>query len=214
MDRFRNYKIFFYFIIFFSKTIPSTLSKLRSLFFLDLSNNMLTGPLFNFTKFSSSITIMNLENNKFMGPMPPSIGLCSNLVQLGFGSSFKDGCNISGTLPLSFANLVQLTYLSFGNAGMINVPTTNNIITLFFSSLVNLKQLYLGGTKFRGYIPFSLCKLTKLDIGPIPRYPCCIDKSYLYNSNATCVTEKPTRAPTSLPAVAPLRSSTLVRSSE
>ncbi|XP_074291582.1 receptor-like protein EIX2 [Silene latifolia] len=130
----------------FCPETPSILSE------VDLSNNLLFGKLpdcwMNF-----DLIRLHLENNRFYGSIPKSIGTLKNLEYLHlYNNSF------SGPIPSSLENCASLTTLNLGyNSFTGNIPP-------WIGNLEMLGILILRKNNFLGEIPASLCQLSNLQI--------------------------------------------------
>ncbi|XP_060667247.1 receptor-like protein 33 [Ziziphus jujuba] len=154
---------------------PKRIFQLPNIQVVDLSyNEDLTGSLPEFYS-GSNLTSLALENAKFVGKIPNSIGNLKSLDELVLQS-----CMFSGPVPYSIGNLSQLSYLSLSfNFFNGQLPSTlgnlakiqelelgrNEFSGEFPSSLGNLPQLenlYLYQNNFRSHVPSSLANFTKL----------------------------------------------------
>ncbi|KAG5581747.1 hypothetical protein H5410_052374 [Solanum commersonii] len=158
-----------------SGTISPSLSKLKMLTSISLTNlkNLVGTP--NFLLSFPNIQIVYLENNKLSGQIPPKIG---NLTQL-FALSFL-GNKLTGPIPSSIGQLTQLSQLKLGDNLLTGtIPNTFNklkslsylsleknqlsgSIPNFFNSLSNLRILTLSHNKFTGNIPSSITALAPI----------------------------------------------------
>lgn len=136
-----------------SGTISPSLSKLQYLdgiYLLDLKN--LTGPFPNFLLSLPRLTYIYIENNKFYGRIPKTIG--NNLTQL-YALSLQ-GNRFSGSIPSSIGQLSQLNQLQLGR----NLLT--GTIPRSFRRLKNLTVLYLDSNQLSGPIPDIFSGLSSL----------------------------------------------------
>ncbi|GLT49886.1 hypothetical protein SLA2020_234100 [Shorea laevis] len=149
--------------------ISSELCKANSLEILDFSHNNLSGMIPNcLPNLSSSLSVLNLQANRFHGDMP---------------SMFPKGCRIQnfnlhgnqmeGLLPRALVNCRILEVLDIGNN---NVKDT---FPYWLESLPKLQVLILRLNKFHGFVHntkanSSFSKLRVLDlsnnnfVGPLP----------------------------------------------
>ncbi|XVF68257.1 hypothetical protein PTKIN_Ptkin10aG0190800 [Pterospermum kingtungense] len=73
---------------------------------LNLSNNVLSGPLpYSLSNFSS-LEVLLLSGNQFSGPIPPCIGELRQVMKLDLSRN-----SLSGTIPPEIGNCSHLTYL-------------------------------------------------------------------------------------------------------
>ncbi|XP_037469840.1 probable LRR receptor-like serine/threonine-protein kinase At3g47570 [Triticum dicoccoides] len=126
---------------------------------LEMSNNELTATneyggwefLDSLTK-CNSLEILSLDNNKFSGTMPRSIGnLSRKLLDLNLG-----GNRISGSIPSGMENLIALQTLGLES----NLLT--GTIPEGIGKLKNLTELRLQENKLSGPVPSSIGSLTEL----------------------------------------------------
>ncbi|XP_048231437.1 probable LRR receptor-like serine/threonine-protein kinase At3g47570 isoform X1 [Ricinus communis] len=164
----------------FIGSIPSSFSNASNLVWLIMSENKLTGRVpsleqlhnlqilglgYNYLGLeandldfvSSLVNCTNLwrleiHNNKFHGVLPESISnFSTTFSQLVIAEN-----NISGRIPSSISNLVNLERLEMANNQLSgNIPSN-------FGNLNMLKVLHLFGNKLSGTIPSSLGNLTML----------------------------------------------------
>ncbi|KAJ0941445.1 putative leucine-rich repeat-containing, plant-type, leucine-rich repeat domain superfamily [Helianthus annuus] len=124
------------------------------LYFLDLSNNFLTGQvpdcLWNF----KSLDVLNLGHNNFFGRLPASIESLFNLEVLYL---YKN--KFTGELPLSLKNCTNLKFL---NLGVNNF--SGNVPAWIGENLSKLYVLSLSANNFFGTIPLQLCQLVNLQL--------------------------------------------------
>ncbi|KAM1014691.1 hypothetical protein ACFX2I_044535 [Malus domestica] len=73
---------------------------------LNLSNNLLSGPLPSSLSNFSSLQILLLSGNQFSGPIPPSIGQLHQALKLDLSRN-----SLSGEIPPEIGNCFHLTYL-------------------------------------------------------------------------------------------------------
>jgi len=150
--------------------IPPQFGKLTNLTFVDLSNNSLSGNLFdifrpliklyqfyvNENSFTGTIpawianhftnlNLMSLRSNRFHGTIPTQIGLISsNIVEMHFSLNF-----FTGTIPSTYGQLSTLTYLSLRNNFL------GGTVPFQLGELYQLIQLSLYENNLVGTIPSS-----------------------------------------------------------
>ncbi|KAE8706617.1 Detected protein of confused Function [Hibiscus syriacus] len=73
---------------------------------LNLSNNLLSGPLPFSLSNMSSLEILLLSGNQFSGSIPPSIGELRQVLKLDLSRN-----SLSGSIPVEIGNCFHLTYL-------------------------------------------------------------------------------------------------------
>ncbi|KAL7608397.1 hypothetical protein Lser_V15G11290 [Lactuca serriola] len=178
--------------------LPSAIGEmLPNLELLQLSRNLLTGPLSPSISNMSNLTFLEVNNNNFSGKLTTDFGKLKNIYFLSLAfNSFRSGeadsmkfldtlgnctrlellrldnCKFQGVLPTTIGNLSdQLGLLNLeGNYLYGNLPSS-------IGNLVGLETLVLARNGFTGKIPSTFGKLQKLQIvdlsrnqflGPIP----------------------------------------------
>ncbi|CAH2060664.1 unnamed protein product [Thlaspi arvense] len=162
----------------FSGSIPRGF--LQNLYTLDLSNNMVSGEIYDDIGFFSNLRVLDLGGNVLTGHVPTNIGNLSRLKFLTLASNQLTGDlpaelglmknlkwiylgynNLSGEIPYQIGDLSALNHLDL---------VYNNISGPIPSSLGDLKELeymFLYQNKLSGQIPpsiFSLHNLIALDL--------------------------------------------------
>jgi Leucine-rich repeat (LRR) protein len=99
-----------------SGELPSTLSNLSNLVWLDISNNQLTGTIPESIKLMDKLQLLNLSGNSLSGSIPRQIGQLWNLQTLILNNN-----NFSGTLPNDLGNLGNLQYLVLSKKSFFTV---------------------------------------------------------------------------------------------
>ncbi|KAG6596957.1 putative LRR receptor-like serine/threonine-protein kinase, partial [Cucurbita argyrosperma subsp. sororia] len=145
---------------------PPELWILKSLIYLNLEKNLLSGPLSPSVGKLTQLSTLIIRINKLSGELPKELGLLSNLRFLAFGTN-----NFSGPLPSELGKLFMLEELYFDSSGVQgDIPTT-------FSNLTNLRTVWASDNELTGKIPGFIgdwSKLTTLRfqgnsfMGPIP----------------------------------------------
>ncbi|CAL5010756.1 unnamed protein product [Urochloa decumbens] len=179
---------------------PSSLSGLTYLRRLDLAGNRLGGGVPS--PLPPSLERLNLSHNVLQGPVPPELGSLRRLRELNLGYN-----NLTGTIPASLGNLTSLTLLSLtsnnlagaipadlgnlqaltglylnGNMLQGSIPSTvfnisslqqlvvqiNNLTGTLppdaGGRLPSLKLLNVDSNQLHGAIPASLCNASKLEV--------------------------------------------------
>lgn len=75
-------------------TIPAILSSFKKLTLLDLSHNDLIGSIPNWgpqSAFASTLTYINVENNRLTGSVPPSLGFLKHLYTMNLANNMLNG---------------------------------------------------------------------------------------------------------------------------
>ena len=182
---------------------------------LDLSNNALSGSIFQFLCYgmdeSKRLGILSLENNSLSGELPDCWMKWQTLEVLNLGNN-----KFTGNLPTSMGNLSSLVSLILRKnnfAGVISVASLENCTGLWvFDAAENqfvgnvptwigerfplLKLLILRSNKLHGLLPMQLCQLSSLQIldlaynnlsGNIPR--CINNFSAMVNADHLGLTD-------------------------
>ncbi|XLT91344.1 hypothetical protein HN873_013019 [Arachis hypogaea] len=173
-------------------TIPSEISTLTKLMYLDLSSNYLEGELPTPISNLTQLKLVNVASNFLRGVIPSTFGQLKCLAQLSLHSNNLEGPipiperlgylkhleqltlsnnSLNGSIPSTFGQLEDLESLSL-DSNHIEGP-----IPVEFENLFHLKALDLSHNNISGVIPSGigqLSRLSTLDIsnnslkGPIP----------------------------------------------
>ncbi|KAI5600672.1 hypothetical protein BDE02_01G040500 [Populus trichocarpa] len=139
----------------FSGTISNLCSiACERLFYLDLSDNCLSGEIPDCWMTCKELNILNLAGNNFSGRIPASLGSLVFIQTLNLKNN-----SFSGELPPSLANCTQLEILDLGEnrlSGKIPSWIGENLSSLV---VLRLRSNYLDGT-----LPLVLCHLAHLQI--------------------------------------------------
>lgn len=141
----------------FKGALPDTFSMLKSLESLDLSSNNITGKIppgicQNPEGKPSNLKELYLQNNEFAGPIPPTIGNCSQLVSLDLSFNY-----LTGRIPPSLGSLTQLKDLiMWMNKLEGEIPSE-----LMYTRA--LENLILDYNELTGTIPSGLMNCTNLN---------------------------------------------------
>ncbi|MCY3808038.1 MAG: putative Ig domain-containing protein [Gemmatimonadetes bacterium] len=132
--------------------IPSELSEMSNLEFLDLSLNEVTGEIPSELGELSNLVVLVLTSNLLTGEIPPELAELPNLGQLSL-----DGNELTGEIPPELAELPNLEFLGLGGNSLVGgIPPE-------LGELSNLEVLYLGGNSLTGEIPPELGDLSNLE---------------------------------------------------
>ncbi|XP_004298469.1 PREDICTED: LRR receptor-like serine/threonine-protein kinase FLS2 [Fragaria vesca subsp. vesca] len=150
-------------------SIPSSISKMKSLSSLDLSRNYLSGNIPSDWKGLQSLTTIDFSNNNLFGQIPSS--MCSQLPSLSWLRLSNN--NLSGEIALSLRNCTNLYTLDLGGNKF-----SGTIPTWIGDDLHLFSYLLLGANMFTGNIPQQICGLPDVHVlnlsqnilsGSIPR---------------------------------------------
>nr|TKW09187.1 hypothetical protein SEVIR_6G076900v2 [Setaria viridis] len=132
--------------------IPESLGNTsRSLSYVNLADNILSGGIPYSLATSSSLTALILANNNLSGGIPHSLATSSSLTRLDLAVN-----RLSGMIPASLFN--GSSQLAFVNLGwnLFSGPIPD------FHSMVALQNLSLSGNNLLGSIPASLGNVSSL----------------------------------------------------
>ncbi|KAF2283830.1 hypothetical protein GH714_016313 [Hevea brasiliensis] len=134
----------------FSGSLPETLSECSSLNYVRIADNELSGPVP--IKFWGLHTfLLELSNNKFEGPISPSISGARGLTRL-----LISGNNFSGKLPAEMCELHEVIEINLGrNQFEGELPSC-------ITELKKLQKLDMQDNMFSGEIPSSVGSLRDL----------------------------------------------------
>ncbi|TYK16078.1 LRR receptor-like serine/threonine-protein kinase FLS2 [Cucumis melo var. makuwa] len=151
----------------------SFLSKIQH---LDLSYNMLDGPIPSILQNMTSMKFLNLYDNRYNSSIPSWLSNLKNLDTLNLGlnflSSIQGGCQEyclerldlehtqlgSHKIPSWLGELRNLKHLNLGNNSLYGpIPSS-------FGNLSNLEELFISYNMLTGEIPISFGKLSNLMI--------------------------------------------------
>ncbi|KAJ4759958.1 Non-specific serine/threonine protein kinase [Rhynchospora pubera] len=135
-----------------SGPIPPSLSLLRTLRHLNLSNNGLNGTFPRSLAVLRSLTVLDLYNNNLTGPLPKELAQIPNLRHVHLGGNF-----FSGKIPVEYGSWRFIEYLALsGNELVGPIPPE-------LGKLSTLKELYLGYyNSYAGGLPAELGNLSNL----------------------------------------------------
>ncbi|KAJ0988134.1 hypothetical protein J5N97_006490 [Dioscorea zingiberensis] len=98
----------------FSSSIPYSLPSLKSLKLLNVSHNLLSGPIGNLFTNMQSLEQLDLSSNSFSGDLPTSFSTLTNLHNLYLqDNQFTGSVNFLANLPLSVLNLENNHFSGF-----------------------------------------------------------------------------------------------------
>ncbi|KAH0726818.1 hypothetical protein KY284_002683 [Solanum tuberosum] len=138
----------------FIGTIPYSITSVKQLLRLDLSDNHLSGKIPDWWYDLQQLQVIDLSGNNLSGTIPPSV--CSPLSLFWLRLCRN---NLSGGLPKSLRNCNSLRALDIGENKI-----TGTIPEWFGESLLSLQKLRMTGNMIHGRIPPQLCQLSNLQI--------------------------------------------------
>ncbi|KAF8690454.1 hypothetical protein HU200_040808 [Digitaria exilis] len=145
-----NLEKFIVFMNMFTGPFPTSLKTCRSLKFLSLGRNQITGNVSSLGPYPRLVEA-HLANNNFTGVLSKTWASSINLTVLYMAKNM-----ITGRLPVEFSNLEKLEKLLInGNNLTGNIPPE-------LSNLVNLYRLDLSQNQFSGHIPPEFGKMRNL----------------------------------------------------
>lgn len=136
-------------------TIPETIVNLATLTHLDLSQNLLQGPISEvFGDTLVNLTYLFLAENAFdPGPIPLSVSNLPSLQELSLKSTQR-----TGEIPDVVGLLTNLVFLDLDHNELSGeIPSS-------LASLTNLKLLLLNRNKLEGFIPAEFSRLSQLEL--------------------------------------------------
>uniref|UniRef100_A0ACD5XR21 Uncharacterized protein n=1 Tax=Avena sativa TaxID=4498 RepID=A0ACD5XR21_AVESA len=155
--------------------LPTTISNISSLQWIDLSNNLLTEPIPKSITVMKNLAWLDLSSNDISGTIPKGIGILGNLERL-----FLQRNKLFGSIPSSFGNLSRLEKIDLSNNQLSSViPASlfhlDKVIELNLSynsfdgtlhanisGLIQTYQIDLSSNFFIGSIPESIGQLKML----------------------------------------------------
>ncbi|KAI4346674.1 hypothetical protein L6164_007550 [Bauhinia variegata] len=135
-----------------SGPLPADMGRMcRSLKYLDISGNQITGQVPIGSGEFMSLIALNLSWNHLQGKIPDTIGQIKDLTFLSLA-----GNNLNGSIPTSIGQLYSLEVLDLSSNSLTgDIPTV-------IQSLKNLTALLLNNNKLSGHVPAGLAYVTTL----------------------------------------------------
>ncbi|MBK8547402.1 MAG: hypothetical protein IPL63_08430 [Saprospiraceae bacterium] len=132
-------------------SLPREMNKLQNLEILNLSGNLLGGPVNAALGSLPNLKILNLSLNYFNKKLPSNLGNLANLKKLLLNQN-----EITGSIPASFGQLKQLDELILSN-NKLSGPIPGEI-----GNMTNLRVISLTSNQISGNLPPELGKLSKM----------------------------------------------------
>ncbi|KQJ87419.1 probable LRR receptor-like serine/threonine-protein kinase At3g47570 [Brachypodium distachyon] len=132
--------------------LPSTLSNLSNLNWIDVSYNLLTEAIPESITSMENLVVLNLSRNNILGPIPTKISMLKSLERL-----FLDGNKFLGSIPSNIGNLSRLEYIDLSSNLLSSAPPAS----LF--QLDRLIQLNISYNSFSGALPADVGQLTQIN---------------------------------------------------
>ncbi|KAK9714530.1 hypothetical protein RND81_06G101600 [Saponaria officinalis] len=120
---------------------------------IDLSNNKLKGNIHPSITDLENLVSLDLTANRLTGELPTSIGDLIALRNLSLSSN-----SLSGSIPESMISMPELEYIDLSSNQF------NGTIPKFFNKLKRLKYLSLENNNFHGIMPFNQTFIAKLEV--------------------------------------------------
>eukprot|EP01018_Ginkgo_biloba_P016753 Gb_28309 [translate_table: standard] len=135
-------------------TLPSSIGQLSNkLTYLSLGTNLIGGKLPQQIGNLTNLTVLSLEVNLFIGPIPSALCTLEQLQILYMG-----GNKFEGSIPTEIGQLTSLGLLS------LDQTTLSGQIPHSLGHLPQLRRLYLDGNQLSGNIPASLGDCRTLEL--------------------------------------------------
>ena len=153
-------------------SVPESWAGLQGLFHLDLSSNLLSGPMPDHLGNMTLLSYLFLANNTFSpGPIPESFAKLINMEELSLKRTGRigvlpewvsdwedltlldlDNNNFSGEIPESYGSLTNLEFL------LLNRNNISGELPATFSAMTNLRAVFLEKNSMTGQLDV-LCNL-------------------------------------------------------
>ncbi|KAJ9158834.1 hypothetical protein P3X46_024380 [Hevea brasiliensis] len=148
--------------------IKPSLTKLKSLTYLDLSSNTFNGSIPDFFSFLENLQYLNLSHAGFSGAIPPNLGNLSSLQFLDVSSSSLNVDNFEWLTALVSLKYLSMNFVDLSKVGIGWVVALNK--------LPFLVELHLAGCRLSNFIyslpSFNFSSLAVLDLGCHFAYKC------------------------------------------
>ncbi|XP_020416818.1 receptor kinase-like protein Xa21 isoform X2 [Prunus persica] len=134
--------------------VPVAIFNMTSLITLNLFGNNLSGGLpDNICHHLPSIQVVNLNRNKFDGPLPSKLWQCTKLLRLAMVEN-----NFSGSIPKKIGNLTQLMQIGLDKNNLTGTIPDE------IGDLQNLEIFTVGDNNLNGLIPSSIFNISTLRV--------------------------------------------------
>ena len=157
-----------------SGSIPSTISQLSNLMFLDLSNNNLEGIIPQEIVTMETLLGFNLSYNSLTGGLPEELGNLTNLMSMDLSHN-----QLSGTIPTSIGNMTGLVEISLAHNQL------SGELPIEIGQLMFLSEFHANNNQFTGIITDNICESGISFNNPLnfningnsfcPPYPDCLE---------------------------------------
>ena len=157
-----------------SGSIPSTISQLSNLMFLDLSNNNLEGIIPQEIVSMETLLGFNLSHNLLTGGIPEDLGNLTNLMSMDLSHN-----QLSGTVPSSIGNMTGLVEISLDHNQL------SGELPFEIGQLMFLSEFHANDNQFTGIITDNICESGIAFNNPLnfnidnnsfcPPYPDCME---------------------------------------
>ncbi|KAK2664813.1 hypothetical protein Ddye_003387 [Dipteronia dyeriana] len=126
----------------------------ENLFYLDLSDNQLSGSLPNCSIRWQNLIILNLANNNFSGKIPNSVDSGCSIQSLHLRNN-----SLVGELPSSLKHCTLMRVMDVGHNKF-----SGKIPAWIGDSMSDLVVLSLRFNQFHGMLPIPLCNMSQLQV--------------------------------------------------
>ncbi|KAF7046251.1 hypothetical protein CFC21_055293 [Triticum aestivum] len=128
--------------------VPTTISNISSIEWIDLSNNQIIEPIPESITMLQNLVLLDLSSNNILSAIPIEMGKLGSLQRL-----FLERNKLFGAIPSSFSNLSSLEKIDLSNNQLCSMVPES----LF--SLDKLVELNLSFNSFVGALPLDVSRL-------------------------------------------------------
>ncbi|KAK0602854.1 hypothetical protein LWI29_037574 [Acer saccharum] len=144
-------------------TVPPEIGSLQNLVSLDLSNNNLIGSVPSTIGGLINLEELDLSNNKLGGPIPIGISDCSMLQNMKLSNN-----SLSGSIPIEIGKLLKLSFIDL-SYNFINGTIPSQLVSLPILIFLFLSHNNLSGVIPELFKPIRYLNLSYNDLeGEIP----------------------------------------------